>query len=239
MGRMTSRLLGRAMTFAVLLGLGYALPTSWAFCGFYAAKADAKLYNKSSQVIMARHERRTVLTMANDYQGDVQEFALVVPVPLFVKDHFGAFYQAMFARAHERAGNQAVFTEYYGSFMKCDPCVIPPLEATVLIDAGVFWGNIDQFVGRDARWGMPYDASITRLHVRYTPEHFTEDLQFALQPADPLNIVQGRYVIRHPYYGWSLLFPPYWFALWQREMVTMTNLMQLTGWSRKEIANMR
>ncbi|MBO3459738.1 DUF2330 domain-containing protein [Aetokthonos hydrillicola Thurmond2011] len=54
---------------------------AWAFCGFYVAKADAKLYNKSSQVAIARSGDRTVLTMANDYQGAIKDFAIVVPVP--------------------------------------------------------------------------------------------------------------------------------------------------------------
>ncbi|HEY9795004.1 MAG TPA: DUF2330 domain-containing protein [Leptolyngbyaceae cyanobacterium] len=53
-----------------------------AFCGFYVAKADTKLYNKASQVVFARDGSRTILTMANDYQGDVLDFALVVPVPV-------------------------------------------------------------------------------------------------------------------------------------------------------------
>ncbi|MFM6082089.1 MAG: DUF2330 domain-containing protein, partial [Dolichospermum sp.] len=53
----------------------------WAFCGFYVAKADTKLYNQASQVILARDGNRTVLTMANDFQGDVKDFAIVVPVP--------------------------------------------------------------------------------------------------------------------------------------------------------------
>ncbi|NWF59426.1 MAG: DUF2330 domain-containing protein [Fischerella sp.] len=56
-------------------------PTAWAFCGFYVAKADTKLYNKASQVAIAHSGDRTVLTMANDYQGDVKDFAIVVPVP--------------------------------------------------------------------------------------------------------------------------------------------------------------
>ncbi|MBD2063148.1 DUF2330 domain-containing protein [Funiculus sociatus GB2-A5] len=60
-------------------------PTAWAFCGFYVAKADTKLYNKASQVVIARSGDRTVLTMANDYQGDVKDFALVVPVPTVLK----------------------------------------------------------------------------------------------------------------------------------------------------------
>ena len=52
-----------------------------AFCGFYVAKADSKLFNKASEVVIARAEDKTVITMANDFKGDVKEFALVVPVP--------------------------------------------------------------------------------------------------------------------------------------------------------------
>ncbi len=65
---------------ALLAVLCFA-PTAWAFCGFYVAKADPKLYNQASQVILARDGNRTVLTMANDFQGDVKDFAIVVPVP--------------------------------------------------------------------------------------------------------------------------------------------------------------
>ncbi len=56
-----------------------------AFCGFYVAGADAKLFNKSSQVIIARNGENTILTMANDYDGDIKDFALVVPVPTAIK----------------------------------------------------------------------------------------------------------------------------------------------------------
>ena len=52
-----------------------------AFCGFYVGKADATLFNDASQVIMAREGNRTVISMLNDYKGDLNEFALVVPVP--------------------------------------------------------------------------------------------------------------------------------------------------------------
>jgi hypothetical protein len=52
-----------------------------AFCGFYVAKADSKLFNKASEVAIARSDDKTVITMANDFKGDVKEFALVVPVP--------------------------------------------------------------------------------------------------------------------------------------------------------------
>jgi hypothetical protein len=58
----------------------FAGPAS-AFCGFYVAKGDAKLFNKASKVVIARHLDRTVITMANDYQGDPSEFAMVIPTP--------------------------------------------------------------------------------------------------------------------------------------------------------------
>ncbi len=57
-----------------------------AFCGFYVAKADTDLYNQASQVIIARDGQRTVLTMSNDYQGEVKDFAMVVPVPVILKE---------------------------------------------------------------------------------------------------------------------------------------------------------
>jgi hypothetical protein len=62
-----------------------ASPEALAFCGFYVAKADSKLYNQASQVAIARSGDQTVLTMANDYQGAVKDFAMVVPVPVVLK----------------------------------------------------------------------------------------------------------------------------------------------------------
>ncbi len=56
-----------------------------AFCGFYVAKADAKLFNKTSQVILVRDGNKTTVTMSNDFQGDVKDFAMVVPVPTVLK----------------------------------------------------------------------------------------------------------------------------------------------------------
>lgn len=57
-----------------------------AFCGFYVAKADTKLFNKASKVAIMRDDDRTVITMANDYQGELTEFALVVPVPVVLQE---------------------------------------------------------------------------------------------------------------------------------------------------------
>ncbi len=70
----------------VVVMLVFTSKPALAFCGFYVAKADSSLYNQASQVIIARDGDRTVLTMSNDYQGDVQDFAMVVPVPVILKE---------------------------------------------------------------------------------------------------------------------------------------------------------
>jgi hypothetical protein len=66
---------------AALLAVLVSAGRSEAFCGFYVAKADTKLFNKASQVVLVRDGDRTVITMVNDYRGDPKEFAMVVPVP--------------------------------------------------------------------------------------------------------------------------------------------------------------
>ena len=58
----------------------------YSFCGFYVAKADASLFNKTSQVIFVRDGNRSVVTMSSDYEGDLSEFAMVVPVPELIKE---------------------------------------------------------------------------------------------------------------------------------------------------------
>jgi hypothetical protein len=56
-----------------------------AFCGFYVARADTKIFNRASQVVLVRDGDRTVMTMANDFQGELKEFAVVIPVPTFLQ----------------------------------------------------------------------------------------------------------------------------------------------------------
>lgn len=56
-------------------------PDSHAFCGTYAGQAGAELYNHASQLAVVRQGSRTTLTLVNDVQGNVEDFALVVPVP--------------------------------------------------------------------------------------------------------------------------------------------------------------
>jgi hypothetical protein len=101
-----------------------------AFCGFYVAKIDSKLFNKSSQVIIARDDNRTILTMANDYQGDVKEFALVVPIPyVFEESQIQVGDPTIFERIDAYSAPRLV--EYFDS----DPCEPVVYEAMPMVGA--------------------------------------------------------------------------------------------------------
>jgi hypothetical protein len=90
---------------------------AYAFCGFYVGKADASLFNEASQVIMARDGDRTVISMANDYKGELTEFALVVPVPTVLKrEQINVGDPAIFARIDAYSAPR--LAEYFDD----DPC---------------------------------------------------------------------------------------------------------------------
>ena len=76
----------RQLVWTAALAVAALLPSdgAHAFCGFYVAKADAKLFNKASKVVLARKGEQTTVTMASDYRGQLSEFALVIPVPVIV-----------------------------------------------------------------------------------------------------------------------------------------------------------
>ncbi|MBL9015517.1 MAG: DUF2330 domain-containing protein [Myxococcales bacterium] len=57
-----------------------------AFCGFYVSGSGAKLAADATQVVLMRQGTRTVLSMQNDYQGPLEDFAMVVPVPVVLKE---------------------------------------------------------------------------------------------------------------------------------------------------------
>ncbi len=72
-------------TAALLLLLAMVGQEAAAFCGFYVSKADGTLKNKTSQVILVRDGEKMVITMSNDFKGNVRDFAMVVPVPVVLK----------------------------------------------------------------------------------------------------------------------------------------------------------
>ena len=52
-----------------------------AFCGTYVAAPGSEVTNTASHVVVGRIGTRTTLTLANDFAGEVSDFALVIPVP--------------------------------------------------------------------------------------------------------------------------------------------------------------
>jgi len=75
---------GIGFLFLLMMGLA-APPDAAAFCGFYVATGDMRIYNRASKVVLARDGDRTVLTMSSDFRGDPKQFAVVVPVPVVLE----------------------------------------------------------------------------------------------------------------------------------------------------------
>ena len=118
-----------AVALAVCL-MAFMAEPAIAFCGFYVAKADADLYNRASQVVIARDGNRTVLTMANDYQGEPKDFALVVPVPMILtEEQVNIGDPKIIQRLDSFSAPRLV--EYFDP----DPCAIRPYESTFSNDA--------------------------------------------------------------------------------------------------------
>ena len=111
-----ARRLGRAMLLSLIL-VGISAETALSFCGFYVTKADTTLFNRASKVVLVRDGDRTVITMANDFQGDPTEFAVVIPVPtLLTRDQIHVGDQAVID--HLDAYTAPRLVEYFDG----DPC---------------------------------------------------------------------------------------------------------------------
>ncbi len=92
-----------------------------AFCGFYVAGSDAKLFNNATQVVLMRKGTRTVLSMQNNYQGPPEDFAMVVPVPVVLqKENVKTLPRDVFDHVDSLSAPRLV--EYWEQ----DPCTPPP-----------------------------------------------------------------------------------------------------------------
>lgn len=104
------------------LTISLAAPDASAFCGFYVAGADTKLFNNATMVVLMRDGTRTVLSMANNYQGPPQDFAMIVPVPVVLqKENVKTLSPAIFDKIDQLASPRLV--EYWEQ----DPCA-PPVK---------------------------------------------------------------------------------------------------------------
>jgi hypothetical protein len=149
------RLRRPALALALMLALAVPWPAA-AFCGFYVAKADTKLFNRASQVVLVRDGDRSVVTMASDFRGDPEEFAMVIPVPSFIERgqiHVGD----PEALAHLDAYTSPRLVEYFDP----DPCAVARRKAAELHALGY---------SADAAEAMPSAprAEGVRIEARYT-----------------------------------------------------------------------
>ncbi len=104
---------------AVIVGAAssFVPRTADAFCGFYVSPGDQKLFNDATQVVLMRSGTRTVLSMQNAYQGPPSEFAMVVPVPVVLKESdVKTLEPGVFARVEQMGAPRLV--EYWEQ----DPC---------------------------------------------------------------------------------------------------------------------
>jgi hypothetical protein len=135
--------------------LAWSTPSIVAFCGFYVAKADSKLFNKASQVVLVRDGDRTVMTMANDFEGEPKEFAVVIPVPTFLKReqiHVGD--KALVD--HLDAYSAPRLVEYFDR----NPCEIRPMTEALRMSAAAAPTAHDAMQLAKAR-GVTIEASYT------------------------------------------------------------------------------
>ncbi|MBA3542348.1 MAG: DUF2330 domain-containing protein [Deltaproteobacteria bacterium] len=95
--------------------------TAHAFCGFYINGAGGDMFNNATQVVLMRGGTRTVLSMQNNYQGPPQDFAMVVPVPVVLKEaDVKTLTKDVFAKVDQMSSPRLV--EYWEQ----DPCFQEP-----------------------------------------------------------------------------------------------------------------
>ena len=113
-GRLNVRSIALSVSLAVSLA---CVSSAHAFCGFYVASADAELRNNATMVVMMREGTKTVLSMQNDYQGPAEDFAMVVPVPIVLREaNVRTLPREVFDRVDQLAAPRLV--EYWEQ----DPC---------------------------------------------------------------------------------------------------------------------
>src|SRR6267154_1061816 len=157
-------------------------------------------------------------------------------LPEHVKDDFGRVYKALFERQTEREDRRAIFTEYVWNMGWCDPCAADPLSRDELRSLGVFWLDGEPGAGGPAFGGGALPVTLTRLHLRYAPNRFPEDLVFQVT-GDRQNF-QARYVLRHAWSGSPDSCPQargYFDDLRRRREEEARTLADLTGWGIESI----
>ena len=98
-------------------------PDAQAFCGTFVGGADATLFNEVAQVAVVRSGSQSILTLANEVQGDFDSFALILPIPeILEEDDIHVLEPALFDRLYEYS--QPRLVQY-----TCDDFHHPPPSA--------------------------------------------------------------------------------------------------------------
>jgi Na+-translocating ferredoxin:NAD+ oxidoreductase RnfD subunit len=141
---------------ASLLAVLLWTPLAHAFCGFYVAAGNAKLFNQSSQVVLVRDRDRTVMTMVNDFQGEPKEFAIVVPVPTVLQKgqiHIGDKAQV----DHLDAYSAPRLVEYFDQ----DPCRMVDEDRAMKMSAAPMARAASGVRSREEALGVTIEARYT------------------------------------------------------------------------------
>ncbi|WP_316177786.1 MULTISPECIES: DUF2330 domain-containing protein [unclassified Bradyrhizobium] len=137
---------------AIAILANAAMAPANAFCGFYVAQADAKLFNQSSKVVLARDGEQTAITMASDFEGDVKEFAVVVPVPTFIeRKQIGVVEPKTIDHLDKYTAPRLV--EYHDA----DPCAPVVVAARAMPAAPMMAGAVYEMARRN--YGVTVEAS--------------------------------------------------------------------------------
>jgi MYXO-CTERM domain-containing protein len=124
-----------------------------AFCGFYINGAGGEMFNNATQVVLMRSGTRTVLAMQNNYQGPPSDFAMVVPVPVVLKEtDVKTLARDVFAKVDTMGAPRLV--EYWEQ----DPCRREPeyrLYPSVAMESAA---GADKSMGPPADYGVKIEA---------------------------------------------------------------------------------
>ncbi len=114
----------RTVPSLAVLALALAIPhAAQAFCGFYVAGGDQRMFNDATQVVLMRKGTRTVLAMQNNYKGPPEAFAMVIPVPVVLHEgDVKTLPKEVFAHVEQMGAPRLV--EYWEQ----DPCRAPDVD---------------------------------------------------------------------------------------------------------------
>ena len=138
---------------AAVLSTAFLARDAEAGCGFYAAgpsgPAETALVNDADQIAVMREGTRFALTMSTNYKGPLEDFAMVVPVPVVLKSEDVKTLEPSVFRALDRS-TAPKLVEYW----ERDPC-FDAVESATAGAEGKSGGSGDKRKGGAPGGGAP------------------------------------------------------------------------------------